>query len=94
MNLELISIPTNTHPLDGLYAKVVLGQMRSQRRGQPASLFNCRARFVHRKNFKAAPEQIDEIAARATTGIEHSHPRNDSPLQELIEKVNVDVAEL
>src|SRR5580765_2710354 len=80
------------HPLDRFDAKVVRRQMRRQLSGQLPSLGNRGARFVDRKNLHATPEQIDEITPRATAGIQHPHPRNDSPLQQLIEQVNVDGA--
>ena len=43
---------------------------------------------------EAFPEQIHEIAAAAASGIEHAHARGDASAQQLIEHVDVDVAEL
>ena len=39
-------------------------------------------------------QEVDEIAAVAASGIEHSLPRIETPAQDLIEEIDVDVAEL
>ena len=39
-------------------------------------------------------QQVDQIAAVAAPGIEHALPRIEAPAQDLIEEVDVDIAEL
>ncbi len=42
----------------------------------------------------AALQQIDQVTAITTAGIEHALPRIEAATQDLVEQVDVDVAEL
>jgi hypothetical protein len=42
----------------------------------------------------ASAQQIDEVATVAATGVQYLHPRSDVAPQELVEDVDVDLAEL
>jgi hypothetical protein len=43
---------------------------------------------------EAVLKQVDEIAAIAASGIEYARSRIETPAQDLIEEVDVDIAEL
>ena len=43
---------------------------------------------------EAFAQEVHEIATAAAAGIEHAHARPDAAAQQLIEQVDVDVAEL
>ena len=50
-----------------------------------------RVRGVHLITFS---QEVDDVASRAAAGIEDSHSRCDTALQQLVEKIDVDLAEL
>ena len=50
--------------------------------------------LVHGVDVEALAQQVDEIASAATAGVEHAHARADPAAQQLVEQVDVDVAEL
>jgi hypothetical protein len=49
---------------------------------------------VERKYLAPFAEQVDKIAAVTATSIEHTHARDNVPAQDLIEDVDIDLAEL
>ena len=49
---------------------------------------------VDAEDVVAVPEEVDEIAPAAAAGIDDTHAGRDSSTQELIEEVDVDLAEL
>ena len=65
----------------------------SERRGEPANLYNSPFRFVDAANVVATPEEINKVPSGPTTGIQNSHPWSEPTLQELIEQVDVDASE-
>ncbi len=84
----------NVHGLDRLRAKVRLGGRWREARGKAAHGVD-RARIgVHGGHVVAFAQEIDEVAAGAAAGVEHAHARRDAAAQQLIEEIDVDVAEL
>ena len=53
-------------------------------------------RDPHRRRSTSNPllQQIDQISSVAAAGIEHARPRVEASAQQLIEEIDVDVAEL
>lgn len=49
---------------------------------------------IHAKHFKTLPQQVNQVAAGPASGIEDPHPGRDAAAQELIEPVDIDLAEL
>src|SRR5436190_19645704 len=62
------------------------------RREPPDTLDRDRIR-VDGEHLVARSEQEDEIAARSASRVEHAHAGRDAPAQQLIEHVDVDIAE-
>jgi hypothetical protein len=48
---------------------------------------------IEGEDFAAVAQQIDEIAAVAAAGVEDAHPGADVAAQDLVEDVDVDLAE-
>ena len=67
---------------------------RRERRGQRAHLRDRAGIGIVAAHVVALAQQIDEIAAAAAAGVEHAHAGRDAAAQQLIEHVDVDVAEL
>ena len=49
---------------------------------------------VQRKDLAALAQQVHQVSAIAAAGVEHPHLRGDIPAQNLVEDVDVDLAEL
>jgi hypothetical protein len=49
---------------------------------------------VHSEDFERMSEEIYEIAACTAAGVEDAHTRRDPAPEELVEQVDIDVAEL
>ena len=49
---------------------------------------------IARGDVEAVREQVDEVAPVAAAGVEHAHAGRDPPAQQLVEQIDVDVAEL
>ena len=45
-------------------------------------------------DFVAFPEEVDEVPSAAAAGVDDTHSGRDAPLEELVEEVDVDLAEL
>jgi hypothetical protein len=79
---------------DGLRAKVAGWQSRRKRCGEAAyGLYGLQVR-IDAKNLEAFPEEIDQVPAGATSGIEDAHAGQDTAAEELIEEVDIDLSEL
>ncbi len=82
------------HALDRLGAEVVGRQLRRQRRGQPADRVHRSRVGIAAVDVEALAEEIHEIAAAAAAGVKDAHATLDAPAQQLIEQIDVNVAEL
>ena len=49
---------------------------------------------IRSEDFVPLLEHVYKVAARAAAGVEHANARRDSSAQDLVEEVDVDVAEL
>jgi hypothetical protein len=68
--------------------------MRCERRRHPSHRSYRISIRVDAEQFVSRPKEIDEVPALAAPRIEYAHTRTDPATQQLIEQVNVDVAEL
>ena len=82
------------HAFDRLVTKVAGRQLRRECLRQALYRLDRRRVAVGSEDLIAGAQQKDDVAAAAASGIEDAHARPDSPAQQLIEQVDVDVAEL
>jgi hypothetical protein len=68
--------------------------MRCERRRHPSHRSYRSGIRVDAEQFVSRLKEIDEVAALAAPRIEDAHTRTDPATQQLIEQVDVDVAEL
>ncbi len=80
--------------LDGFDAEVFRGEMGSEGGGESAGLRDCFGILIGGEDLVAFAEQVDEIAAGAASGVEDSHAGHDVAAKDLVEEVDVDLAEL
>jgi hypothetical protein len=80
--------------LDGFDAKVFRGEMGGEGGGERAGLRDGFGTLIGAEDLVAFAEEIDEIAAGAASGVEDSHAGHDVAAQELVEEVDVDLADL
>ena len=82
------------HPLDRFQTKILREKMWGQEFGEAAHIRNRIRIGIHAKDLVSLSEKIDEIAAGATTRVEDAHSGNDATPEELVEKVDIDIAKL
>src|SRR5689334_4897453 len=82
------------HPFHGLDAKAVDGKRWCQCRGLRARRGEGALVSIVAPDVEPAPVEIHEIPPSAAPGVEDLHALGDSSAMELIEQINVDVAEL
>jgi len=76
--------------LDGFEAEIFCREIG----GDGAGLFDGGRIFVRSEDFVAFVEEIDEVASGAAAGVEDPHAGCDVAAKELIEEVDVNLAEL
>jgi hypothetical protein len=79
---------------DGLDAEVFRGQMRGESSGESAGLGDSFGTVIGAEDLVAFAEEVDEVAPRAASRVEDSHAGHDVVTENLIEEVDVDLAEL
>ena len=82
------------HLLDGLDTEVGLGKRRREPPGDGTHRRERAGIGVDAEDLEAVPEEVDEVAAAAAAGVEDAHARRDASAEQLIEDVDVDLAEL
>jgi hypothetical protein len=80
--------------LDGFDAEVSRREMRGEGGDESAGLRDGFGILIGAEDLVAFAEEIDEIAAGAASGVKDSHARHDVVAKDLVEKVDVDLAEL
>ena len=76
--------------IDGFEVEVICGEVG----GEGADLCDGGRIVVCGKDFVAFIEKVNEIAAPAAAGVEDAHAGGDVAAKELVEEVDVDLAEL
>jgi len=79
---------------DGFDAEVLGGEIGSERGGERAGLRNGFGVLVCGVDVVAFAEEVDEVAASTASGVEDAHAGRDVAAEELVEEIDVDVAEL
>ena len=79
---------------DGLDAEIARGKPGRELRRERADLIHCGRIAISSRDVVAVSEQVDEVAPAAAAGVNDVHARGDTAAQQLIEQVDVDVAEL
>jgi len=82
------------HSFDRFHPKIAGGQCGRQGRCKATRFLNGFLVGVHAEHFVTTSQKIDQVAAGTAAHIDHPHSRGDSPPQELVEDVDVDLAEL
>jgi hypothetical protein len=82
------------HLLDRSHLEVFRGQSGLERCGQLADVLHAFGILVECKYFTACAQQIDEVATITASGVQHTHAWRNVPAQNLIEYVDIDLAEL
>jgi hypothetical protein len=82
------------HLLDEPDLKVLRWQSGGERGRELTHVVNGLWIGIERKHLTAFAKQVDEIPPIAASGVEHDHAGGNVPAQDLIEDVNIDLAEL
>jgi len=82
------------HLLDLAHLEVSRRQASSKRRRQPADVLDGFGILVECEHLAAFPQQVDEVAPIATTSVENRTARLNVAAQNLVEDVDIDLAEL
>jgi hypothetical protein len=80
--------------LDGADLKIFRGQVGLEGRGELADVVHGCGILVDGEDLAALAEQVDEVAPVAASGIDDGHAGLDVAAEDLIEDVDVDLAEL
>jgi len=82
------------HSFQGFHAEIVHGEGRRQGRGENARGRDGLRLCVHAKDFISRGEKVMKISTETAARIEDFHARRNAAAQELIEQVDIDLAEL
>ena len=82
------------HFLNETHFEIFRGQLGSERCSELANVLDSLGVSVHCKYFAALAKQVHKVSAIAAAGVEHAHALVDISAEDLIEDVNVDLAEL
>ena len=82
------------HLFDRAYAKVARRQVRCKLRRQGSDVCHALWTRVYGKDFAAFAEQMDQVSSVAAASVEDTHAGSDVSSQDLIEDVDIDLAEL
>jgi hypothetical protein len=80
--------------LDGFDTEVFRREMRGEGGDESAGLRDGFGTLIGAEDLVAFAEEVDEIAAGTASGVEDSHAGHDVAAKELVEEVDVDLAEL
>lgn len=69
-------------------------QVRRQCGGEAADLLHRPRVLVHTEDLVPATQEPDQVPASSTARVQQAHARNQPPLQELVEQIDVDVPQL
>ena len=75
-------------------SKIVRGKSWRKLRGETTNLGDRSRVGVHAENLVSLSKQVDQVAPGSASGIEHAHSASNSATQELIEQIDVNLAEL
>jgi hypothetical protein len=82
------------HRFHGLHSKIIDGKRRRQGSGQSARVLNQIRISVHAEHLVPISQKVNEVPPGTASDVQDSHPGPDSAAQELVEKIDVDLAEL
>jgi len=82
------------HLFDGADLKVFRGQVGLEGRGKFADVVDGCLILVDGVDLAALAKQVDEVAAVAASGVDDGHAGLDVAAEDLIEEVDIDLAEL
>ncbi len=79
---------------DSFDSKIRIRKRGREHPGEGANAIHGLRVRVRGVNFVPFPQQVDEVSTRAASGVQYSHSSGDAAFQKLVEKINVDLAEL
>jgi hypothetical protein len=79
---------------DAADLKILRRQPGAKRYRELANVVNSRGIRVHREDLAAVAKQVNEIPAISAPGVEYAHALVDISAEDLIEYINIDLAEL
>jgi hypothetical protein len=82
------------HRFNEANSEILRGQTGAERCRELAHVLNSLGVRVDCKHFATFTEQVNEVPAISATGVEHTHASIDISAEDLIEDVNIDLAEL
>jgi hypothetical protein len=82
------------HFFDGAHSKIFRRQPGSKRNSEQANVLNAFGIRVHCKHLAAFAKQVHQVSPISAPSVEHAHTLRDISAQDLIEHVNIDLAEL
>ncbi len=82
------------HSLDGLDGKIRLRKRRRKPAGEGANALHRAHVRVNGVNFIPVPHEINNVSTGTAAGVQDSHSGRDAALQKLVEKIDVNLAEL
>jgi hypothetical protein len=82
------------HTFDGFDSEIRLWKCGRKDPGEGANAIHGLWVRVRRVNFVAFPQEVDEVSTGTASGVQYAHSGGDAAFQKLIEKIDVDLAEL
>jgi hypothetical protein len=93
-NHDIGKLAWERHFLDEAHSEIVRRQLGSERCCELTNVLNSRGIRVDCKHLAAFAKQVHQVSAISAPGVEHAHTLVDISAQDLIEYVNIDLAEL
>ncbi len=93
-NHDIGKLAWEGHFLNEAHSEILRRQPGSERCCELTDVLNSRGIRVHCKHLAAFAKQVNEIPAISAPGVKHAHALVDVSAQDLIEDVNIDLAEL
>jgi hypothetical protein len=82
------------HMFDGFDSEIRIRERGREHPGEGANALHGLRVRVHSVNFVPLSQEVDEVSTGTASGFQYSHPRCDAAFEKLVEKIDVDGAEL
>jgi hypothetical protein len=82
------------HLFDEADVEILPGQPGHEGRGELADMVDTGGIRVHGEDFATLAKQMHQVASIPASGVDHAHSGCDVATQNLIEHINIDLAEL
>jgi hypothetical protein len=82
------------HPFNGSNLEIVCREPGPERSGELSYMLDAVAVQIECKDLATLAQQMYQVAAVSTSGVENTHSRRDVPSQNLIKNIDVDLSKL